>query len=61
MFVLGLCLPASAAELVDDPQISVKLPAYVEKYGALIQSMGWTPESMAADYTSYMKFHNQYR
>ena len=39
------------AELLDDPEISVMLPAYVEKYGALIQDMGWTPESMAADYT----------
>jgi PPOX class probable F420-dependent enzyme len=39
------------AELLDNPEISVTLPAYVEKYGALIQSMGWTPESMAADYS----------
>src|SRR5207237_549436 len=40
-----------AAELLDDPEISVMLPAYIEKYGTLIQSMGWTPESMAADYS----------
>src|SRR5258707_7173446 len=33
------------AELLDDPEISVMLPAYVEKYGALIQDMGWTPAS----------------
>jgi PPOX class probable F420-dependent enzyme len=39
------------AELLDNPEISVMLPAYVEKYGALIQGMGWTPESMAADYS----------
>ena len=39
------------AELLDNPEISVILPAYVEKYGAIIQSMGWTPESMAADYS----------
>lgn len=39
------------AELLDNPEISVMLPAYVEKYGALIQDMGWTPESMAADYS----------
>jgi len=39
------------AELLNDPPVSVVLPAYVEKYGALIQSMGWTPESMAADYS----------
>jgi PPOX class probable F420-dependent enzyme len=39
------------AELLDTPEISVMLPAYVEKYGAMIQDMGWTPESMAADYS----------
>ncbi|MBO0789663.1 MAG: hypothetical protein J2P36_01765, partial [Ktedonobacteraceae bacterium] len=43
------------AELIDDPQISVKLPAYLEKYGALIQSRGWTPESMAADYSQAIR------
>jgi PPOX class probable F420-dependent enzyme len=41
----------STAELLDNPEISVMLPAYVEKYGAIIQNMGWTPESMAADYS----------
>jgi PPOX class probable F420-dependent enzyme len=39
------------AELLDDPEISVMLPAYVAKYGAFIQDLGWTPESMAADYS----------
>jgi PPOX class probable F420-dependent enzyme len=39
------------AELLDDPNLSVVLPAYVEKYGAIMQSMGWTPEAMAADYS----------
>lgn len=39
------------AELLDDPGLSVMLPAYVEKYGAHIQDLGWTPESMAADYS----------
>jgi PPOX class probable F420-dependent enzyme len=39
------------AELLADPDMSVILPAYVEKYGSIIQSMGWTPESMAADYS----------
>jgi PPOX class probable F420-dependent enzyme len=43
------------AELIDDPQISVEMPAYVEKYGALVQSMGWTPESMAADYSQAIR------
>ena len=39
------------AELLDNPGISVMLPEYVEKYGALIQGLGWTPASMAADYS----------
>ena len=43
------------AELIDDPQISVKLPAYVEKYGTLLQSRGWTPGSMAADYSQAIR------
>jgi PPOX class probable F420-dependent enzyme len=43
------------AELIDDPQISMKMPAYVEKYGASIESMGWTLESMAADYSQAIR------
>jgi PPOX class probable F420-dependent enzyme len=39
------------AELLDAPDISVLLPAYVEKYGAKIQDLGMTPESMAADFS----------
>jgi len=39
------------AQLLDDPNVSVRLPAYVEKYGAFLQNMGWTPDSMAADYS----------
>ena len=39
------------AELLENPEISVTLPAYVEKYGAMMQDMGSTPESMAADYS----------
>ena len=39
------------AELIEDPNMSVIIPAYVEKYGAIIQSMGWTPASMATDYS----------
>jgi PPOX class probable F420-dependent enzyme len=39
------------AEVLDTPDISATLPAYVEKYGAMIQNMGSTPESMAADYS----------
>jgi len=40
-----------AAELLDNPDVSVMLPAYVEKYGAMMQDMGSTPESMAADFS----------
>jgi len=43
------------AELIDDPQISVEMPVYVEKYGTLIQSIGWTPESMASDYSQAIR------
>jgi len=39
------------AEVLDNPEISATLPAYVEKYGAMMQDMGSTPESMAADYS----------
>lgn len=39
------------AELLDDPDMSVVLPAYVEKYGEHIQNLGWTPAVMAADYS----------
>ncbi|HJT58074.1 MAG TPA: TIGR03667 family PPOX class F420-dependent oxidoreductase [Ktedonobacteraceae bacterium] len=39
------------AELLDNPEISVVLPAYVEKYGAHIQALGFTPESMAAEFS----------
>ena len=43
------------AELIDAPQISVEMPAYVEKYGALVQSRGWTPASMAAEYSQAIR------
>ena len=40
------------AELLENPDISLTtLPAYVEKYGALIQDMGMTPASLAADFS----------
>ena len=39
------------AELLENPEISVMLPEYVQKYGAMMQDMGWTPASMAADYS----------
>ena len=39
------------AEVLDNPDISATLPAYLEKYGAMIQDMDLTPESMAADFS----------
>ena len=43
------------AELVDDPHLSTEMPAYAEKYGAHLKSMGWTPASMAADYSQAIR------
>jgi PPOX class probable F420-dependent enzyme len=43
------------AELLNDPNINSKLPAYAEKYGTLLQDMGLTPESMAADYSQAIR------
>ena len=31
------------------------LPAFVEKYGAMIKGMGWKPEDMAADYSQAIR------
>src|SRR5260370_7781521 len=39
------------AELVVDPNLSTELPAYAEKYGALLNRMDWTPPSMPTDYS----------
>ena len=39
------------AEVLDNPDISATLPAYVEKYGVMMQGMGSTPEAMAADFS----------
>lgn len=39
------------AELLDNPEVSLLQPAYLEKYGAAIQGMGSTPEALAADYS----------
>jgi PPOX class probable F420-dependent enzyme len=44
------------AELVNDPAISVEMPAYVEKYGTRIQDEGWaTPAAMAADFSQAIR------
>ena len=39
------------AEVLDNPDFSATLPAYVEKYGTMMQDMNLTPESMAADFS----------
>ncbi len=39
------------AEILDNPDINATLPAYVEKYEAMLQDMGSTPEAMAADFS----------
>ena len=39
------------AELLENPDISVMLPAYVEKYRTMIQDLETTPESLAADFS----------
>ena len=43
------------AELLNDPDVKVSLPAYTEKYGTLIQRNRWTPESMSADYSQAIR------
>ena len=39
------------AELIDPAKISAAMPAFKEKYTPQMQAMGWTAESMAADYS----------
>ncbi len=44
------------AELVDDAGLAIAtLPAYLAKYGTIIQQMGWSPESMAHDYSQAIR------
>ena len=38
------------AELLENPDINATLPAYVEKYGAMMKDMNSSPELMAADF-----------
>ncbi len=38
------------AELVEDVNITTTLPAFAQKYDALLKEMGWTAESMAPNY-----------
>ena len=39
------------AELLDDPALSMRMPTYVEKYEAMMQDIGYTPESIAAEFS----------
>ena len=38
------------AELVEDVNITAALPAFAQKYDALLKDMGWTAETMAPNY-----------
>ena len=40
-----------AAELDGDPGVTTALPAYAAKYGGQIADLGWTPETMAREYS----------
>ena len=39
------------AELLKDANVDATLPAFAEKYAEQLKDMGWTAESMAADYS----------
>lgn len=39
------------AELLNDASLSMNLPAFAQKYDAMIKSMGTDPQSLAADYS----------
>ncbi len=41
----------SGRAAVSDDRPAHEVPAYVDKYAALIERNGWTPESLAADYS----------
>jgi PPOX class probable F420-dependent enzyme len=43
------------AELVDDPTLATTMPAYADKYTALIADLGWTPASMAQRYAQAIR------
>ncbi|HLQ28669.1 MAG TPA: TIGR03667 family PPOX class F420-dependent oxidoreductase [Ktedonobacteraceae bacterium] len=42
-------------ELIDNAEVNTTLPAYAEKYTPLLNEMGWSPESMAADYSQAIR------
>jgi PPOX class probable F420-dependent enzyme len=39
------------AVLLADQDISTSLPEYVEKYGTMIQDLGYTPETMGSEFS----------
>lgn len=43
------------AELVDNPGLSTMLPAFADKYRERLESMEWTAEEMAADYSQAIR------
>lgn len=43
------------AELVDDPDVNTTIPAYVAKYQTRIARIGYTPETMAKDYSQAIR------
>jgi PPOX class probable F420-dependent enzyme len=43
------------ARLLDQTDLAPTLPAFAEKYAALIKRLGWTPESMATEYTQALE------
>jgi PPOX class probable F420-dependent enzyme len=43
------------AALVNDPAASATLAAYATKYAGRLADMGWTPESMAKEYTEAIR------
>jgi PPOX class probable F420-dependent enzyme len=48
-------LVEGTAEVVDQPDRDAILPGYMAKYGALMQTMGWTPEGMLARYSQTIR------
>src|SRR5216684_2454913 len=43
------------AELIDNTEVNSTLPAYAEKYTPMLNEMGLSPESMAADYSQAIR------
>jgi PPOX class probable F420-dependent enzyme len=43
------------AELVDDPAVTIMIPAYLAKYADAIKDLGWPESQMAAQYTQAIR------